>query len=55
MDSGGIAANYIESIGATKEQGGWITQVRDNLNGKQFTIVAEYTDDKPFPSSINLR
>lgn len=33
-----IAANYVESLGSTRELGEWITQAKDTLSGQSFQI-----------------
>ena len=38
MDRGCIAANYVESLGARREDGIWITRARDHLSGREFEI-----------------
>ncbi|MBT3191165.1 MAG: glycerol-3-phosphate dehydrogenase/oxidase [Verrucomicrobia bacterium] len=38
MDRGCIAANYVESLGARRENGVWITQARDTETGETFEI-----------------
>jgi glycerol-3-phosphate dehydrogenase len=38
MDRGCIAANYVESLGARREEGQWITRARDVLTGKTLEI-----------------
>ena len=38
MDRGCIAANYVESLGARREKGHWITRARDVLTGKTLEI-----------------
>ena len=38
MDRGCIAANYVESLGARREGGEWITQARDAITGKTLEI-----------------
>jgi len=38
MDNGCVAANYIESLGAKKENGLWLVEVRDNTSGAKFSI-----------------
>jgi len=38
MDRGCIAANYVESLGARREEGHWITRARDVLTGKTLEI-----------------
>lgn len=38
MDRGCIAANYVESLGARREGGEWITQARDAISGKTLEI-----------------
>jgi len=40
MDCGGIAANYVESLGARREGGLWITHARDVLNDQEMHIRA---------------
>ncbi|MBK1645831.1 FAD-dependent oxidoreductase [Thiocapsa imhoffii] len=38
MDRGCIAANYVESLGARRDQDLWITRARDTETGEQFEI-----------------
>jgi len=38
MDRGCIAANYVESLGARRENGRWITRARDTESGRRFEI-----------------
>lgn len=38
MDRGCIAANYVESLGARRDEAGWITRARDVLTGKSLDI-----------------
>lgn len=38
MDRGCIAANYLESLGARRDGGIWLTQARDAIAGKRFEI-----------------
>jgi glycerol-3-phosphate dehydrogenase len=38
MDRGCIAANYVESTGAERKDGLWITKARDVIDGKELTI-----------------
>ncbi len=38
LNYGCIAANYVESQGATREQGMWSTSARDTITGETFTI-----------------
>lgn len=38
MDRGCIAANYVESLGARRDEGQWITRARDVLKGKTLEI-----------------
>ncbi|MGA7983152.1 MAG: FAD-dependent oxidoreductase [Chromatiaceae bacterium] len=38
MDRGCIAANYVESLGAKRENGAWVTQARDTETGATFQI-----------------
>jgi glycerol-3-phosphate dehydrogenase len=41
MDRGCIAANYVESLGARREDGLWITRARDTETGASFDIRAK--------------
>ena len=41
MDRGCIAANYVESLGARREDGIWIAKVRDGMTGNEFEIRAK--------------
>lgn len=38
MDRDCVAANYVESLGARRENGVWITRVRDGMTGREFEI-----------------
>lgn len=39
LDHGGVVANYVESLGATKaEDGAWVTRARDRVGGREITI-----------------
>ena len=38
MDRGCIAANYVESLGARRENGVWVTAARDTENGATFEV-----------------
>ena len=38
LNEGCIASNYVKSFGSKKENGAWITEVRDVVNNKQFAI-----------------
>ncbi|GHE22844.1 glycerol-3-phosphate dehydrogenase/oxidase [Halomonas urumqiensis] len=38
LDFGATAANYVESLGARREDDGWVTDVRDRMSGETFTI-----------------
>lgn len=38
MDAGCVAANYVESLGSRRENGFWITRVREGLTGREFEI-----------------
>lgn len=40
MDHGGVAANYVESLGARRADGVWITRARDGMSGREFEIRA---------------
>ncbi len=41
MDRGGIAANYVESLGSRREDGVWRTRARDLSTGHTFEIPAK--------------
>ncbi len=41
LNFGCIAANYVESTGARREAGQWITSARDVISGEQFEIRAK--------------
>jgi glycerol-3-phosphate dehydrogenase len=41
MDRGCVAANYVESGGARRENGGWIAQAEDTISGGRFSIRAK--------------
>ncbi|MBL4633539.1 MAG: glycerol-3-phosphate dehydrogenase/oxidase [Kofleriaceae bacterium] len=38
LDHGGIVANYVESLGSTREDGVWTTNARDVISGKEIKI-----------------
>ena len=38
MDRGCLAANYVESLGSRRENGVWVTRVRDGVSGESFEI-----------------
>ncbi len=40
LNNGCIAANYVESQGARRENGMWVTQVRDVIDGRTFEVRA---------------
>ncbi len=41
LNYGCIAANYVESLGASRESGLWTTRARDVMTGNEFTIRAK--------------
>ena len=41
MNYGCVAANYVESLGAVREDGLWKVSARDNISGDTFTIKAK--------------
>lgn len=41
MDRGCAAANYVESLGARREESGWRVTARDVMNGHEFDIRAQ--------------
>jgi len=40
MDRGCIAANYVESLGAQRNEGLWVTRARDVISGEEFKIFS---------------
>ena len=40
LNRGCVAANYVESLGATRENGEWTVQARDVIHGRKFDIRA---------------
>ena len=38
LDNGCAAANYVESLGATRADGVWSTRARDVISGREFTV-----------------
>lgn len=41
MNKGCVAANYVGSVGAARDaKGCWVTQAKDQINGREFTIRA---------------
>ncbi|WP_275288365.1 glycerol-3-phosphate dehydrogenase/oxidase [Halomonas elongata] len=38
LDFGAMAANYVESLGSRREDGLWVTRVRDRIDGRTFEI-----------------
>jgi glycerol-3-phosphate dehydrogenase len=55
MDRGCIAANYVDSIGARREQGVWITQARDLETGRALDIRSKVFINAagPFVDELN--
>ncbi|MBF0237903.1 MAG: FAD-dependent oxidoreductase [SAR324 cluster bacterium] len=41
LNYGCAAANYVESLGASQNQGLWKTKVRDTVSGEEFTITSK--------------
>jgi glycerol-3-phosphate dehydrogenase len=41
LDHGAAAANYVESLGATREGDRWIVRVREVTSGREFTVRAK--------------
>ena len=41
IDNGAVVANYVESLGARRENGVWIARVRDVMTGKESEIRAK--------------
>jgi glycerol-3-phosphate dehydrogenase len=38
MNYGCIAANYVEALESTRDNGIWVTRVRDQIGGREFTV-----------------
>jgi glycerol-3-phosphate dehydrogenase len=38
LEHGGSAVNYVESLGASRQQGGWLVRARDLLSGREFNL-----------------
>ena len=38
MDNGSVVANYLESLGSVRQNGLWITSVKDHSSGEQFEV-----------------
>ncbi|WP_069384300.1 glycerol-3-phosphate dehydrogenase/oxidase [Halomonas caseinilytica] len=38
LDFGGVAANYVESLGSRREGDVWVTSVKDHIDGRAFEI-----------------
>ena len=57
MDRGGIAANYVESLGARRDGDLWITQARDVIDGKTLDIRSKVLINAagPFVDEHNQR
>ena len=57
MDRGCIAANYVESLGARREDGVWITKARDTESGRTFEIRSRVLINAagPFVDQHNAR
>ncbi|MEI7428869.1 MAG: FAD-dependent oxidoreductase [Betaproteobacteria bacterium] len=57
MDRGCIAANYVESVGAHRVDGCWVTQARDVLSGDEFEIRSKVLVNAagPFVDEHNRR
>jgi glycerol-3-phosphate dehydrogenase len=63
LDYGAAAANYVESLGARREDGAWIVAAREVLTGDRFDVRARvlvnacgpYVDDHNAKSRISTR
>ena len=57
MDRGCTAANYVESLGSRREDGLWITKVRDTLSGTSWEIRSKVLINAagPFVDEHNAR
>ena len=40
LDQGGVAANYVESLGAEREGDVWVARARDRVSGREITVRA---------------
>lgn len=56
MDRGGIAANYVESLGARRVDGVWVTRARDLMSGREFEIRSKVLVNAagPFVDAHNM-
>lgn len=60
LDHGAIAANYVESLGSRRENGMWLTKVRDTISGEEWTVRSKvivnacgpYVDEQNQLSSV---
>lgn len=58
MNYGAVGANYVESLGASREPGGtWVTKARDVLTGREFLIRSTVVVNAcgPYADELNAR
>ena len=57
VDYGCIAANYVESLGSTRENGAWVTKARDVTTGEELVIRSSVLINAggPFVDEMNER
>jgi glycerol-3-phosphate dehydrogenase len=58
LNYGCVAANYVESLGSVKGEGGlWVTRARDGMSGREVTIRARVVVNAcgPFVDAMNAR
>ncbi|HEY2514838.1 MAG TPA: glycerol-3-phosphate dehydrogenase/oxidase [Polyangiaceae bacterium] len=58
LNYGCVAANYVESLGGSKDAGGvWVTRARDVLTGREFTIRSKVVVNAcgPYVDALNAK
>ncbi len=57
LDRGCIAANYVEALGATRADGGWLTRARERISGRELRIRSRLLINAcgPWADAVNAR
>src|SRR3954471_18297069 len=57
LDRGCVAANYVESTGATHDGANWLTRARDRIGGQELTIRSRSVINTcgPYADAVNAR
>jgi glycerol-3-phosphate dehydrogenase len=57
LDRGCIAANYVESLGSSREDGTWVTRARDVVSGRELRIASRVLVNAcgPWADAVNAR